>query len=327
MINSYHESIMRIYENIRNDEKTALEKRKEEIQQKVPEVIAIDNNIRKLCLELAISSMKQVENRDELLKQLRNKITDMRVKKSELLVANGYTQDYLNLRYKCPACKDTGYIGSSKCSCYRQKLVKLYYKNSELSEMLMDNNFDNFNIEFYSTRRAGEEPESPRRNMEKIVSKSINFIKNFSSSSENLLFYGSSGTGKTFLSHCIAKDLLDKGFFVVYRTAEELMQNLRSIRFENNDAIQDLLVSCDLLIIDDLGTEQISEFSKTELFNILNKRLLKKSKILVSTNYSLKELLSIYSERITSRLFGNFSLCKFYGDDIRVTKNMHSIKP
>ena len=162
--------------------------------------------------------------------------------------------------------------------------------------------------------------------MEKILSKALNFIKTFDKSKDNLLFYGNSGTGKTFLSHCIAKELLDKGYFVVYRTAEELIQNLRKIRFENHRDLEKLLLDCDLLIIDDLGTEQINDFSKTELFNLLNKRLLKEKNMLVSTNYSLKELMSIYSERITSRLLGNFNLFKFYGDDIRVTKNLHSIR-
>jgi DNA replication protein DnaC len=181
-------------------------------------------------------------------------------------------------------------------------------------------------MEYYSTKRIGEEPESPRKNMEKTLSKAMNFIRNFSTINENILFYGSSGTGKTFLTHCIAKELLDKGNFVVYRTADELIQNLKAIRFENNTTLEDLLIDCDLLVIDDLGTEQINDFSKMELFNLLNKRILKQKKMLVSTNYSLKELMGLYSERITSRLFGNFNICKFYGEDIRVTKNLNSIK-
>ena len=162
--------------------------------------------------------------------------------------------------------------------------------------------------------------------MEKNLSKIKDYIRNFNNTNDNLLFYGNSGTGKTFLSHCIAKELLDNGYFVVYRTAEEMIQNLRKIRFENQVEYEKLLLDCDLLIIDDLGTEQINEFSKTELFNLLNKRLLKQKKMLVSTNYTLKDLMSIYSERISSRLLGNFKLFKFYGDDIRVTKNLNSIK-
>lgn len=326
MLKGYHSDIIRMYENIRDQENAALDKRRAEIEEKLPEVLELERSIGKLCVELSMSALRVIEDREAYTKQLKNRITDLRVKKSELLVANGYTQDYLSLQYRCNKCKDTGYIGSTKCTCYRQKLVKLHYKDSDLSDILRVNNFDNFNMEYYSPKRVGEEPESPRKNIEKILSKTLSFIKNFSTINDNLLFYGNSGTGKTYLSNCVAKELLDKGHFVVYRTAEELIQNLRKVRFENNEGLEELLLDCDLLIIDDLGTEQINDFSKTELFNILNKRLLRQKKMLVSTNYSLKELVSIYSERITSRLLGNFNLCKFYGEDIRVTKNLHSLK-
>jgi DNA replication protein DnaC len=315
-----------MYEIIRDEENSALQQRRAEIEQKLPEVLDLERLIGKLCVELSMSALKAIDNREAYVKQLKERITDLRMRKTELLVSNGFSQDYLSIHYRCSKCKDTGYIGSTKCTCYRQKLVRLHYKDSELSEILRENNFDNFNMDYYSAKRIGEEPESPRKNIEKILSKVLGFIKNFSSTKDNLLFYGNSGTGKTYLSHCIAKELLDKGHFVVYRTAEELIQNLRKIRFENNEALEQQLLDCDLLIIDDLGTEQINDFSKTELFNILNKRLLRQKKILVSTNYSLKELVSIYSERITSRLLGNFNLCKFYGEDIRVTKNLHSLK-
>jgi DNA replication protein DnaC len=326
MIKGYHTSIMDTYEKIRQEESKALENRKSEIKNKLPEIFEIESRIGKLCVDLTLSTFKVMENRDEHLRILKEKITDLRMKKTELLVSHGYPQDYLSLKYHCAKCKDTGYIGTEKCSCYKNKLVQVYYDNSDLKDLLRENNFDHFNMEFYSSRRIGEEPESPKKNMEKIVMKSMDFIRNFSSSDENLLFYGNSGTGKSFLSHCIAKELLDKGHFVVYRTAEDLIKNLRSVRFESNAALEEHLLECDLLIIDDLGTEQINDFSKAELFSILNKRILKRKNMIVSTNYALKELLSIYSERITSRLLGNFNLCKFYGEDIRVTKNLKSIK-
>ncbi|MDT8718672.1 ATP-binding protein [Clostridium sp. 19966] len=326
MIKSYHSDIMKIYEEIGNAENEALSVRKAEVAAKVPEVTSIDKAIAKLCLTISMSSLKNVENRELYLKKLKTELTDLRIKKVEALVSAGYSQDYLSIHYQCPKCKDTGYIGNSKCSCYKQKLVKLYYKDSALNQILSENNFDNFNLNYYSSARDGENPQSARKNMEQILPRAMNFLKNFNAISDNLLFYGSSGTGKTFLSHCIAKDLLDRGVFVVYRTAEELIKDLRKIRFENDETLEELIVNCDLLIIDDLGTEQINEFSKTELFNILNQKLLNQKKMLVSTNYSLKELSSIYSERITSRLFGNFNLFKFYGDDIRVLKNLNSIK-
>ncbi|MDF2505996.1 MAG: replication protein [Clostridium sp.] len=213
MIKGYKQEISKIYSRIREYEDSALKKRKLEISEKIPEVSNIERKIAKFCIDLSVLSFKDVDNREQYLKDLREKITDLRVKKSELLVSNGYPIDYVSRNYKCTKCKDTGYIGSKQCTCYRQKLVKLYYKNSHLDIILKNNNFEHFNINYYSSSRTGEEPKSPRRNIEeKIIPDVMDYIKNFSSVNTNLLFYGNSGTGKTFLSNCIAKDLLDKGF-------------------------------------------------------------------------------------------------------------------
>ena len=322
MIKGYQTKILAIYEQIRQEEESDFRKRKAHIEKTHPEVIELDQKIGKLCIELSISALKSIDNREQYLHALKEKITDLRVKKSELLVSNGFDMDYLNLRYRCSKCRDTGFIGNTKCSCFKQKVIDIYYTGSELKGMLKTHNFDNFRLDFYPSRKSDLEAESPRKNMEKILSKSMNFLKNFDSTDENLLFYGSSGTGKTFLSHCITKELIDKGSFVVYRTAEELIKALKEIRFNNDTSLEDLLINCDLLIIDDLGTEQISDFTKTELFNLLNTKLLKQKKMLVSTNFTLENLLNTYTERITSRLIGNFTLCKFFGDDIRIKKNL-----
>lgn len=327
MIKGYAEEMEKIYTKIREKETSALKKRKEEISLKLPEVISIDNQIGKLFIELSVSMFKDIKvDRDTYVKNLKNRITDLRIKKSEILSSNGYPIDYLNIKYRCPKCKDTGYIGTEKCSCYKKYLVRLYYKNSDLKPLLSENNFDNFDINFYSTRKTQNELESPRRNIEKIFTKALNFVNNFDTSKENLLFYGSSGTGKTFLCQCIAKDLLDKGHLVIYKTSDDLLNILKKIRFENNAELEDIIVNCDLLIIDDLGTEQINDFSKTEVFNLINKKLLAGKKMVISSNHTLEGLSRIYSERITSRLFGDFTLCKFYGDDIRVKKNLNRMK-
>ncbi|ERI94000.1 DNA replication protein DnaC [Clostridiales bacterium oral taxon 876 str. F0540] len=326
MIKGYQAEILKIYDNLRESEEKALAQRRKEIEQKLPQVLELENQIGKLSVEVSISAFKDIKNRDEYLNNLREKIRDLRMKKSELLFSHGYAINYLDMHYKCEKCRDTGFIGNTKCSCYKQNLVRIYYKNSDLNELTKENNFDNFNIEYYSSRKASNEPESPRKNMEKIVTRSMNFIRTFDSSNENFLFYGNSGTGKTFLSNCIAKELLDKGYLVVYRTAENLIQNLKTIRFNGDELLEDLIINCDMLIIDDLGTEQISDFSKTELFNLLNKKILKNKKMIVSTNCTLEEILQIYSERISSRLLGNFGLYKFFGDDIRIKKNLSKAK-
>lgn len=326
MIRGYQSSLIKVYEGIRASEENSLKLRRDEIEKKLPEVIKIEHEIAKLCLKLSINILNNAENKDIYLKELKEKITDLRIRKSELLVSNNYPINYLDLRYRCPECKDTGFIGNNKCICYKQKLVELYYENSDLKEVLKKNNFENFNIELYSYRKTGNEPISPRKNIEDIASKSWNFIEKFSSSDENLLFLGNPGTGKTFLSNCVAKELLDRGYLVIYRTAETLIHDLKHIRFNNDDILEDLLLNSDLLIIDDLGSEQITDFSKTELFNLLNRRLLKKNKMLISTNYDLEDLLKIYSERISSRLLGEFTLCNFFGEDIRIHQNIKNQK-
>lgn len=322
MIKGYQGDILKDYELIRDEEKKLLADRKKEISEKIPFISDMEGQIGKLSIELSLIMLKNIPDKDAKIKCLKNKITELRMRKIELLVGNGYTMDYLELHYRCSKCKDTGFIGTEKCSCFKQKLVSLYYKNSDLSLLLKNNNFSNFDFRYFSASRISNEPDSPRKNIEKILSKSWNFINSFSENSENLLFYGTSGTGKTFLSHCIAKELLDKGYFVVYRTADDLIQNLKHIKFNEDNQLEDLLLNCDLLIIDDLGSEQISVFSKTELFNLINRKLLSGKKMIVSTNYSLEEILKNYSERISSRLLGNFNLCKFYGEDIRIQKNI-----
>ncbi|MBU3156318.1 ATP-binding protein [Clostridium estertheticum] len=326
MIKGYQTKILSIYDQIRQEEESDFRKRKIHIEETHPEIIGLDKKIGKLCIELSISALKNIDNRESYLHDLKEKIMDIRVKKSELLVSNGFDMEYLNLHYRCNKCRDTGFIGNTKCSCFKQKVVDVYYTGSELKSMLKTHNFDNFKLDYYPSRKSELESVSPKRNMEKILSISMSFLKNFDTTDENLLFYGSSGTGKTFLSHCITKELIDKGSFVVYRTAEELIRALKDIRFNNNSALEELLIDCDLLIIDDLGTEQLSDFNKAELFNLLNTKLLKQKKMVVSTNLSLESLLKTYAERITSRLFGNFTACKFFGDDIRIKENLSKLK-
>lgn len=327
MIKGYQKEIEKIYQRIRSEEEEALRKRKEEIEANHPEILDVDREIGKLCVELSINAFRDIANRDSYLATLKDSITELRIKKSELLVQHGYTLDYLNLHYRCPKCKDTGFIGTKRCICYKSKLIDLYYKDSDLKDMVSSYNFDYFNFSFFSAEKGEGETESPRKKIERIVSKSQDFIKNFGHTNENLLFFGNPGTGKTFLSSCIAKELLDKGYLVVYRTSDSLIQNLRAIKFENgHEELLDLLTDCDLLIIDDLGSEQINDFTKAEFFNFLNRKLLKNKKMLISTNLTLEQILRDYSDRIASRIIGNFTPCKFCGDDIRIKKNLSKIR-
>ncbi|GAA0116697.1 ATP-binding protein [Clostridium senegalense] len=317
MNKTFHSQVMKMYETVRKNEELKLEKRKMEIQKALPQVIDIENEIGKLSVKLSLIAIKPMDNKDAAINSIKNKMIDLKMKKSELLVSNGYPMDYLSLIYKCDKCKDTGYIYTKKCDCYKRYLVKVGYENSDLKHLLDKHSFKNFDINYFS-KDFYQGNLSPRANMERIYKSSIIYVEDFKNHNENLLFYGNPGTGKTFLSHCIAKDLIDAGHFVIYRTSDDLISNLKDAKFNNNIGLYESLVDCDLLIIDDLGTEQLSDFSKKELFNLLNTKLLKDKKMIISTNYALDELSSIYSERFTSRLFGNFTLKKFFGDDLRL---------
>lgn len=320
MIKKYQSKVLQLYENIRNSEENSLKARRTEIQKNIPEIINIEQSIAEIGIKLSIQVLKGSSNIDSVINSLKEKVTDLRITKSELLVSHGYPMDYLELHYQCSKCLDTGFIGSEKCSCFKNKLIEIYYNNSDLKRMLKDKNFSNFDLELFSSSKKSSEPKSPRKNIEDTTNICWNFIEHFNESEENILFFGGPGTGKTFLSNCIAKELLDRGIFVVYRTSEELISDLRTIRFENDSELEELLLKCDLLIIDDLGSEQISEFSKTELFNLINRKLLKGNKMLISTNCGLDALSAMYSERIASRLLGDFKLCKFYGEDLRISR-------
>jgi len=322
MIKGYQTEILETYDKIRDAESKALKLRKAEIAEKYPEIIDVDNEIQKLSLKMSLAVLKSSGN-ENTLNTFKEAITDLRVRKCEMLVERGYDPEYINLHYRCNKCKDTGFIGPTKCSCYKKKIIKLYYKNSELENTIRYNNFNNFDLNLFSSHKIGEEKYSPRKNMENILEYILKeYIPNFPSISTNLLFYGNPGSGKTYLSYCISKAILDKGFLVVYKTSDELIKNLRDVRFNNDTNMESLLLDCDLLIIDDLGAEHLNEFSITELFNIINKRILNKKKMLISTNLTLPSITKQYSERIASRLIGDFKLCKFYSEDIRIKKNL-----
>jgi len=322
MIKGYQTEILKIYDKLREDETRNLKLRKIEISKKYPEIIDLDNAIQKLSLQMAVSVLKS-GNTEKTLYSFKENITDLRVKKCEMLVEKGYDPEYLNLHYNCNKCNDTGFIANVKCICYKQKLIKLYYKNSELETTIKANNFNNFDLNLFSNHKLGEEKFSPRKNMENNLEYILkDYIPNFSNIPTNLLFYGNPGSGKTYLSYCISKAILDMGYLVIYKTSDELIKNLREIRFNNDSNLESLILDCDLLIIDDLGAEHLNEFSITELFNIINKRILTNKKMLISTNLTLPGITKQYSERIASRLIGEFRLCKFYSEDIRIKKNL-----
>lgn len=304
------------------------EQRKTELYKEESKLQQLDDELSKTAINI---SKKMLINKDDsLLEELNKKISALKQEKEKILALLGKDENYLKPNYECKDCLDTGYITNScettMCHCLKQKLFNLEYNKSNLSNLEKEN-FKHFSFDLYSDEINEEKYHSkmsPRKNMEFIYKLSQKFIENFDDSDEqNLLFTGNTGLGKSFLSSCIANEILKKGKTVLYQTAPVMLDIIMDYRFGKANTSKDIydnLLNVDLLIIDDLGTECINSMKFSELFNIINTRLLngnKVTKTIISTNLSLDNLYSTYDERIVSRLVGNYNICYFFGDDIR----------
>jgi len=317
--------ILREYDSIQNEHIKELERKKEEVYRKIPRIREIDEELSSTGLELTRKILNKTADTEDTIKTIKQKNNDLNTEKSKLLIANGFPADYLSIKYICSQCKDTGYVNNSICKCFEQKLIRAAYAQSNLASVLDTQNFDNFDFSYYSDIVDPKENISPKRNMESIFQTCFNFVKNFDETDENLLLYGGPGLGKTFLSSCIAKDLLDKGKTVFYQTAFKIFGLLEDYKFNRSEESSvktqvDRLFDVDLLIIDDLGAEFINTYTSSAFFNILNSRLLDKRKTIINTNLNMEELVNLYSNRVVSRLLGHYTPLKFFGEDIRKLK-------
>lgn len=325
LTNSQYQSIIEDYDRIRDNNRYLLETRREEIYRALPEYHELEDSVSSLSVSAARSMLEGDGNAGT---RLRKSLSDVRCRQRKLLTAAGFPEDYLDPVYRCPLCQDTGYIVSgdgrkSKCSCFRQREISVLYSQSHIQEAVARENFSTLSTEYYQ----GED----LRHFESAVDLCQKFVKNFNKDYRNILFYGTVGTGKSFLSGCIAKELMDMGCSVIYFSASGLFDLLARYSFDHRErtALQDLcedIYGCDLLIIDDLGTEITNAFTASQLFSCLNERSLRKKPVIISTNLSLEEIRDRYSDRIFSRVTSSFALCKLTGPDIRIyrkrTRNM-----
>ena len=313
------------YEQKRIKAYNELIERKKNIYSRIPRLKEIDNEIN----SYAIKSSKYIllaesGEKDTYIHELENKIEELKNEKSDLLKSANISEDQLEIKYECPICNDTGYVNNEKCSCYKQKLLDVSYNNSNLSSF-SNHNFSNFNINFYSDEKDKELNISPKENILNIRNICDKFIENFDDvNQKNLLFTGATGLGKTYMSSCIANELLKKGKTVLYQTAPILIDTLINYKFQKTEDAEKLynnVFSVDLLIIDDLGVEALNSMKYSELFTLIDTRLLntnKSTKTIISTNLSIEDMFKTYEERTMSRIIGNYTICKFIGDDIRI---------
>lgn len=321
--NTQYNTIIRNFEQKQIHNRNLLETRRKEVYREIPEMEQIHNSIS----ELSVAKARKLLSGDEnAMAELKRELAALIEKKNNLLVAAGFSANYLEPVYECPDCKDTGYIGTEKCHCFQKAIVDLLYTQSNLKNIVAKENFDTFSFAYYSDNHI--DPVTGRSSlvtMKNAHAVAREFVDTFRDDFRNLFLYGDTGIGKTFLSNCIAKELIDKSFSVIYLTSYELFDTLAKSKFGKDDTAEALashIFDCDLLIIDDLGTELANSFTVSQLFLCLNERLLRKKSTIISTNLSLESLVDIYSERTFSRITSNYTMLKLTGDDIRIKKKL-----
>lgn len=322
--NFQYNKILREYDSRQFKNRHDLELRTKAVYEEIPALSEIDN----LIISKSIASAKSLFSDDDaVLEQLKEDNHNYSLQKKRLLLAHGYDADYLSQKYGCNDCKDTGYINNKKCHCFKQAIVDLVYSQSNIKSAIKIENFETFSYEYYSSHYIEETTGlTPLNNAQNVVKSCRSFITDFDHHYSNLLLYGNTGVGKTFLANCIAKELLDSAHTVIYLTSFQLFDILEKNKFakggDNYEAQEqfDYILDCDLLIIDDLGTELNNTFTTSQLYLCINERHLRQKSTVISTNLSWNDLNTVYSERIFSRITSNYILLKIVGDDIRLKK-------
>ncbi|MDR0949952.1 MAG: ATP-binding protein [Lachnospiraceae bacterium] len=314
--------IMRGYEARQLKNHQLERSRRDDVYEKIPAYRELDEAIGNLSLARYVQTMKAQDSSPE---EYHHTISTITMQKRQLLVKHGFSPSYLDRIYDCPDCEDSGFVRlgtseeetSTKCHCFYAQEIDLLYQQSNLKETLKKNNFETLSFDFYE----GEDLIRFR----KAADASRGFADSFSQVYRNLYFYGAVGTGKSFLSECIAEKVMRSGFSVLYFSAVQFFEHLSYQAFDAKDKSESSrfhedMIACDLLIIDDLGTELINAFVNSRLFSCLNERDLRHKATVISTNLDLKNVQALYSERIFSRISSHFDIYKLTGPDIRMIK-------
>ena len=324
------------YEKKRDVAYIKAEERKQELLAVNPRLSEIEDELSKIAIQTAKSILiSNEEEKNRLLSDLKKKSNALMKEKNAFLKTLSKDSGFLNPQFECKMCKDTGYVlkdgKSTMCTCLKQRIYDIAYNKSNMGNLEREN-FSTFDLRFFSDKPNKElykSDISPRQNINLIREKAENFINNFDDPTEkNLLFIGNTGLGKTFLTNCIANEILKQGKTVLYQTAPVMLNTIIDAKFGKENSNIDLLdniLNVDLLIIDDLGTETVNNYKIEELFTIINTRLLnqnhKITKTIISTNLTAEELFQTYTTRIGSRLAGYYRFLRFFGEDLRMRKS------
>lgn len=318
------QEIMKNYEKKRRFAEGRRLEKATAIYQRLPQLETLETKMKKKGISITKGLLSEPEKQQQLLKQLEEELTQLRRQRHDLMNQHGLKESDFEPVWECAFCQDRGILkDGSHCSCFKQQLINEAYQMSNLAGILERENFKTFRLDLFSTETVVAEGVSQRENMRQILTECEGFAFNFDLPEEkNLLFYGPTGLGKTFMANCIAKSLLDRGHIVIYQTAIKLINLLENHQFAKDSRDKDpqtleRLFSCDLLIIDDLGTELTNTFTNGQLFQIINTRQLEGRKTLISTNLPPSILMERYDDRICSRIFAHYNFVKFIGRDVR----------
>ena len=310
--------IEREYEAIRLRNHHEAERRRNYVYEHVEGYKDLDESAVNIAMEMA---RKRLNGEDATREELHALLADVVDMKASLLKGAGLPADYLEPIYDCKECRDTGYVDGMRCHCLKERITRELYEQSNISDVLGQDgaDFASLSYEYYE----GENLEYFKR----AVKACRDLTDGFNEKPHNILLYGSVGTGKSFLSCCVAKEMLERGHSVIYYSAASLFAAEADYTFNRNDKEdldnpEDYIYDCDVLIIDDLGTELTNAFVASKLFTCINERNLRGRSTIISTNLSLEQIRDVYSERVFSRIMSTYTVCKLACRDIRLQRKL-----
>lgn len=321
--NSQYQAVMRIYNQRQFQNKREQDARIQEIYEKIPQVEALTDEI---TASMAEAGRRMILGDPEGAAAFKREAAMLKEQKAMYLKKNGYPVDYMEMKYRCSDCRDTGYQDGKKCHCFKRMEIEILYDQSNIREVLSRENFDTLSMEYYDREHIDKKTGmTVLEYMTIVIGECKEYVERFGEEKGSILFTGSTGCGKTFLSNCIARELIQRGFSVVYLTATDMFDVLSESRFGNRDEEEAkdraaYILDCDLLIIDDLGTELINTFTASQLFYCVNERLNRKKGTIISTNLALNRLQDEFTERVTSRIMSQYKIFPLLGDDLRFVR-------
>lgn len=297
----------------------AAESRRAELHMRLPRVAEIDRALGRTGVRIMGAGLLPTAQREAEIERLHAENDKLLAEREACLREAGYPADYSDVKYECEKCGDSGYVGIKMCDCMRNALVLAGFESSGISRLLEAQTFESFSLDYYKN------DAKVYANMERVLSVMRAYAECFDpATAQSLALFGGTGLGKTHLSSAVAREVLKKGYDVVYVTALDLVADFEAEQFGARNIargeLTDKYFDCDLLIVDDLGTELANQFTVSVIYNLLNIRINRKAPTIISTNLGQKELLAKYNDRVTSRIFGEFRPLLFLGADIRMQK-------